>query len=131
MEGNNMTVSLKLAKFARKLGFDGVTSFAYCFDTGNKSYYINYDPDYFLNSKLWEKHYAAPSREQLHAWLMEKGIFVTVEVDQTMEPKFCYHIAVIDYKTNIWTNYDPSGTALFYKYVEALEEGLEEGLKLL
>lgn len=131
MRDNDLIVSLKVAELARKKGFDGVTDFGYCFDTTKNGYYADYDPNYFSNTSLWEKHFAAPTREQLHVWLMQKGIFITIEVDQTMEPKFCYHIATFEPKTYEWKNHDPSGTALFYKYEQALEEALEEALKLV
>jgi hypothetical protein len=131
MNGIDLIVSLKVAELARKKGFEERTDVGYCYDVGKGAYYLNYDQDYFLNPSLWEKHFAAPTREQLNLWLRNKGIFITIEVDQTFEPKFCYHIATFDQATYEWKNLDPTGTTLFYKYEQALEDGLEEALKLV
>ncbi len=131
MEENTEIVSLKLAKLARQKGFNLRCDNGYCFDTDQKAYYTNHDPGYFVNDKLWKKHFAAPKREELNQWLRANGIFITVEVDQTFEPKFCFNIATFDKKTYEWNNYDPTMTALYYTYEKALEDGLEEALKLL
>lgn len=132
MRENNQLISLDLAKLARKKGFDEVCDNAYCLDNDKQAYYVNYDADYHQNSKLWEKHYAAPTHEELHKWLRDRKVFITVEVDQTLEPMFYYLISRF-FETSqdlIWGNYDPSGTALFYKYEQAIDEALMEGLKL-
>jgi hypothetical protein len=134
MKENNELVSIKLAELARMKGFNDICDNGYCFDNDKQAYYINYDPKYFQNDKIWEKHYAAPTREQLHTWLRDRKIFITIEVDQTLEPKFCYSLSRFIETAEegcSWTNHDPSGTALFYKYEQALDEALEEGLKLL
>jgi hypothetical protein len=131
---NKEIVGINLAKIAKEYGYNNVCDYCYCFDSNLQSYYTNYDPDYFINEILAEQHYAAPTRENLNKWLREKNIFITIEVDQTLEPKFCYHIAKFsgnDLSGWEWKNFDPSGTALFYKYEQALEEALEEGLKLI
>ena len=130
MRENSMAVSLELAKLARDKGFDEVCDFGYCYDTTKDGYYSNYDPDYFKNSGLWEKHYAAPSREQLQVWLQKQGIFVIVDVDQTMEPKFAYKINKHLGSGN-WNKHGSDWSDLYYRYEQALEEGLLEGLKLV
>lgn len=131
MRENKQLTSIELAKLAKSKGFNDVCDNAYCLDREKIAYYISYDPGYFKNNDLWEKHFAAPRREELHAWLRDKGVIIVIDVDQTFEPKFCYSIAQFDKNTFEWKNHDPSGTALFYTYEAALEEALMEGLKLL
>lgn len=130
MKGNEMIVSLKVAELARLNGFDEVTNFAYCYDTTKEGYYINFDPEYFSNKKLWDKHYAAPTREQLQIWLQKQGIFVIVDVDQTLEPKFAYKVTIHLGEGN-WTKNKSNWSDLYYRYEHALEAGLIEGLNQL
>jgi hypothetical protein len=130
MRENNMAVSLELAKLARAKGFDEVCDYGYCYDTTKEGYYADYDPGYFINSMLWEKHYAAPSREQLQVWLQKKSVFVIVDVDQTLEPKFAYKINKHLGDGN-WDKLGNDWSDLYYRYEQALEQGLTEGLKLL
>jgi hypothetical protein len=76
----------------------------------------------------------APLQSDLHNWLMENfGIYVTIEVDQTMEPKFCYSIYQYKFDKkgyNEWRNllHPRVYSDLYYTYAEALEKGLEEAL---
>lgn len=132
MDENKRIVSLKVAQLARAKGFNDTCDHAYCYAINDGSYYLNHDHQFFVNDQLWEKHYSAPKREELHEWLRNKGVFIVIDVDQTLEPKFCYSISQYKDEGSIeWKNHDPSGTALFYKYEQALEEALEEGLKLI
>lgn len=126
MKENNQIVSLAVAELAKEKGFDNLTDFAYCFDTTQGAYYVNYDPEYFQNSNLWEKHIAAPTREQLQIWLQKNQIFVIVNVDQTFEPKFAYKISQ-HLGNGVWDN-NEKWSDLFYRYEQALEAGLLEGL---
>jgi len=125
-----MAVSLNLAKLARVKGFDEVCDFGYCYDTTKDGYYMNYDPDYFKNSALWEKHYAAPTREQLQVWLQKQSVFVIVDVDQTLEPKFAYKINKHLGEGN-WDKLGGNWSDLYYRYEKALEDGLTEALNTL
>lgn len=127
MKGNAVIVSLELAKLAREKGFDEVTHFGYCYDPKMEGYYINYDPDYFNNASLWENHYAAPSREQLLVWLQKQDIFVVVDVDQTLEPKFVYKVTK-HLGNGSWDIFGPLWSDLYIRYEQALEAGLTEGL---
>jgi len=78
----------------------------------------------------------------LQKWLREKyNIFVQVEVDQTLEPKFVY--VVIRYlkdkdgewvksaHTDFYGGRESSYSDLFYTYEEALEAGLEYSLRFI
>lgn len=125
-----MAVSINLAKLAREKGFDETCNFGYCYDKEKDGYYADYDPGYFKNSILWEKHYAAPSREELLVWLQKQGVFVIVDVDQTLEPKFTYKINRYFGDGN-WDKYGSDWSDLYYRYEQALEEGLTQALNLV
>lgn len=46
------------------------------------------------------------------------NLFSSIEVDQTMEPKFCYSLS--KYNENLqWDNISPSHSELYYTYEEA------------
>jgi len=130
MKNNNALVNIGLAQLAKEKGFDEICDAGYCFDTTKQAYYTNYDPDYFKNSLLWEKHTAAPTREQLQTWLRERNVIVTVEVDRTYEPKFVYSVDVYKDGGN-WDKELNKYSDLYYKYEQALEDGLQEGLSKL
>ena len=87
-----------------------------------------------------------PTQTLLQKWLRDNHkIFVTVRVDSTLEPKFCYSLKwVTEYSDGSFewmsTNhqdYTYNGkpgqhfSDLFYTYEEALEEGLYEALHLI
>jgi len=127
MKENNALVSITLAQLARKKGFDETCDFGYCFDVNKQGYYTNYDPNYFKNSSLWEKHVAAPTREQLQKWLRDRNVFVTIELDRTYEPKFVYSVDLYKEGGN-WDKNLNKYSDLYYTYEQALEDGLLEGL---
>jgi hypothetical protein len=127
---NTRLVTLEVAKLARLAGFDDKCDWAYCYDTQKDAYYENYDPNYHRNSILWEKHYAAPTREEFQLWLQKQGVFVIVDVDQTNEPKFVYKVNR-HFTDGNWDKLGDNWSDLYYRYEQALEDGLLEGVKLL
>jgi hypothetical protein len=64
------------------------------------------------------KEIKAPLYQQAFRWFREKhDLFATVEVDQTMEPKFCYSLS--RYKGDFqWDNILPTYSELYYTYEE-------------
>jgi hypothetical protein len=56
---------------------------------------------------------------QAFRWFREKhGLFSVIDVDQTMEPLFCYSLS--KYKGNFqWDNILPTYSELYYTYEEA------------
>jgi hypothetical protein len=62
---------------------------------------------------------AAPLYQQAFRWFREKyNLFSVIDVDQTMEPLFCYSLS--KYKGNFqWDNILPTYSELYYTYEEA------------
>ena len=62
---------------------------------------------------------SAPLYQQAFRWFREKhGLFSVIDVDQTMEPLFCYSLS--KYKGDFqWNNILPTYSELYYTYEEA------------
>jgi len=69
----------------------------------------------------------APTQAQLQKWLREKGFFVSVEAD-TYNEIVKYNANILNLKTLL---HPLDGFTIFPSYENAMEEGLQEGLKLL
>lgn len=126
----NHIVGLELAKLARAKGFNEVCDYAYCYDNDKQAHYLGLDLEYYRNSMLWEKHFSAPSRDQLQKWLRDRNIIVTIELDRTYEPKYVYSVDVYKDGGN-WDKEYNQYSDLYYTYEQAFEEGLIAGLKKL
>ena len=63
--------------------------------------------------------YKAPLYQQAFRWFREKyNLFSIIDVDQTMEPMFCYSLS--RYKGDFqWDNILPTYSELYYTYEEA------------
>lgn len=129
MKAQGLIIGLELAKLARKAGFNEITDYAHCFDTVKKGYYISYDPDYFVNTELWDMHYAAPTIEQLHAWLRAKNIVVLIGLADklSLKPSYYPQVYVCD---RIWRD-RISDQKVFSTYEAAFEDGLKIALESL
>ena len=70
----------------------------------------------FLN---YGSHLCAPLYQQAFRWFREKHyLFSVIDVDQTMEPLFCYSLS--KYKGDFqWDNILPTYSELYYTYEEA------------
>lgn len=129
MKAQGQLIGLELAKLARKAGFDETTDHAHCFDTVKKGYYVSYDPDYFVNSDLWDKHYAAPTHEQLHSWLRSRNRIVLIDLTNKLSLKPSY-IAKVYASDPIWTDI-VTDHQIHREYELAWEEGLKLALESL
>lgn len=95
-------VSLKTAKLAKKKKFNlFCTAWYGCDDPQEGEPNKLFERDYAQYGTLWNTNlqkgtwiYEAPTLSILQQWLREKhNIFVFVDVDQTMEPKFCWSVS--------------------------------------
>lgn len=80
-----------------------------------------------MNEKTKTAFHAITQRK-----LREKhNLFIEISVDCTSEPKFCYSIR--QYKDNKWINmlYPRTYSDLYCTYEDALEDGLQQMLKLI
>ena len=69
----------------------------------------------------------APTYSQTFRWFRERHqLFGTINVDQTMEPKFCY--SIVRYELNEWKTV-VYNSDLFYTYEEAEVECMKEMVK--
>lgn len=135
-------IKVATAKLAKEKGFNLETLF-YCTSFGNgyieKSDHSGY-PIYTIRGRLESfntkypisKLYDAPTQSELQTWLRTKNIivFITpieVSTGDSQGVRFAWDIS--DFKGEMLGGDDsPLG---FLTYEEALEKGLEEGLKLL
>ena len=101
----------------KNLGFD-----EYCYAKYNRKEFqhnslgggINYNDISYGNNLI-----SAPLYQQAFRWFREKyNLFSVIDVDQTMEPLFCYSLS--KYKGNFqWDNILPTYSELYYTYEEA------------
>ena len=104
-------ISFETAKLANKKGFFGNGNIMTIFPTSKKHFDISN---------------IAPTQSLLQAWLRkEHNIHVTSHCKNTKKPKGTYTLTV---ETNNETEYYHYG---WNTYEEALEKGLQEGLKLI
>lgn len=136
-------VSVKTAKLAKKKNFDLYCAMWYGCDnpssglSGNKLM----ERDYVTIKDLWKEEtqkgtliYEAPTLNILQQWLRERhNIFVFVDVDQTMEPKFVWSVSKMKTfkdETFEWTRRKISSD-LYRTHDAALEDGLIQGLNMI
>ena len=104
----------------KRLGFDDECVGYYSPDMDGKYYLFTSSTD---NTNRMEKYNPnvcpAPLYQQAFRWFREKyDLYSTTEVDQTMEPKFCYSLS--KYKGDFqWDNILPTYSELYYTYEEA------------
>lgn len=134
------TINLETAKLAKEKGFN-VPTLAWFFSNfmaGLDYIKVNYigpgqfgdvtKPEDHNNAEYYLKRYSAPTLTILQEWLMKAhNIYVIIEMDYTMEPKFVHTISVFKEEDFSYdkTNYSD----LFRTYHDALEDGLFEALK--
>lgn len=136
-------VSLKTAKLAKKKKFNLYCAAWYGCDDPVSDFPKNkfFERDFVIVPDLWKKQsqkktliYEAPTLNILQQWLREKhNIFVFVDVDQTMEPKFIWSISkYIEFSDGSfnWSKKEQS-EFLYRTHDKALEEGLIQGLKMI
>ena len=129
-------ITLQTAKLAKEKGFDVRCEKAY-FETGRHILETIRDGEItfpYKPPRILKRNYGdeftifiaeAPTQSLLQKWLREEyNIDVIVECDNNGD-KF--------YKVRVWENgnYNLLYLTLFKKYEEALEAGLQEGLKLI
>jgi hypothetical protein len=93
----------------KELGFDDYNIAWYAIvDEKPKMVFLNYG-----------SHLCAPLYQQAFRWFREKHyLFSVIDVDQTMEPLFCYSLS--KYKGDFqWNNILPTYSELYYTYEEA------------
>ena len=106
---NKAFIPYEQALELKELGFDDYNIAWYAIvDEKPKIVFLNYG-----------SHLCAPLYQQAFRWVREKyRLFFTIEVDQTMEPKFCYTLS--RYKGDFqWDNILPTYSELYYTYEEA------------
>ncbi len=69
----------------------------------------------------------APTQAQLQKWLREKGLFVSAETVEGNN-RLKYSAVVKDIKTN---EFILDGFSMYIEYEDAIEDGLQEALKLI
>lgn len=94
---------------------------------------------YHINSDDEVYTFSSPSQSDLQGWLRDvHQIYIDVQTDCTCDPKFAYEINVFngnprDLSESGWGWYfhKQKDWRLYYKYEDALEEALVEGLSLI
>lgn len=99
----------------KELGYDYYNYAWYIIDDGKP--YITYFNYY--GKSISPFHSIAPLYHQAFRFFREKyNLYSTIEVDQTMEPKFCYSLS--RYRGDFqWDNILPTYSELYYTYEEA------------
>ena len=94
----------------KQLGFNELCLFYY---TDNEALRI------YHQSEIYDDLVGAPLYQQAFRWFREKyNLFSVIDVDQTMEPLFCYSLS--KYKGDFqWDNILPTYSELYYTYEEA------------
>jgi hypothetical protein len=144
-------ISFETAKLAKEKGFNIECKYRY-FKVDKHSTFSKFHPiDSYITSTLTyeedtsgclpsSKTGEAPTQSLLQKWLREvHQIYVQIETDQTTYPKFCYSISrFIGNPNNLsekewyWDKLPYNENwSLHRKYEEALEEGLQNALKLI
>ncbi len=122
-------ISFETAKLAKEKGFD----------EGCKKYYstdkqFHSSKQILTHKSLRSGGYLISTQSLLQKWQREKhNTYIVVELDQTSDPKFCFIIRKF-YKSKCqWDNLlgNKTFSDLYYTYEEALEQGLQEALKLI
>ena len=106
---NKEFVPYEQALELKELGFDDYNIAWYAIvDEKPKIVFLNYG-----------SHLCAPLYQQAFRWFREKhDLFSVIDVDQTMEPLFCYSLS--KYKGDFqWDNILPTYSELYYTYEEA------------
>lgn len=90
-------------------------------------------PKEYFQSHI-ENFIPVPLYDQVINWLIKKhNIYLTVKVDQTLEPKYCYSISQYNESSEyeaLWTNHVVNSD-LYYKYNKALQDGILKALSII
>jgi hypothetical protein len=127
-------ITFETAKLTKEKGFDWIVSEAYDLEGNLGNYYdiVGEEPFTEDNTDYDALRHNAPTQEVLKKWLREKhNIHMTVDLFPHTEKEKMYQVHG-DYKNGDywnWVDYDGNGT--FSNYEDALEFGLQEGLKLI
>ena len=135
-------ISFETAKLAKEKGFSIICDYVYDIvaDEVNPVITRNQQPSGNFLSYFHDRFISTPTQSLLQKWLREvHQIYVQIETDQTTYPKFCYSIArFIGNPNNLsekewyWDKLPYNENwSLHRKYEEALEEGLQEALKMV
>ena len=120
-------INFDTAKLAKEAGFDGSEHLEWYYTIDGKTEYTQYYDDRPSNSELGDSGYAAPLQPELQEWLMEQDVHLYVYGRGILENGYsCMVFNRDDLKTAVSTP-DPT----FKTYHEALENGLQRGLKCL
>jgi len=136
-------ITYKTAVLARAKGFDIPVSEFFLIE--KEELYTDGDIIELANHNEFPDVISAPTQSVLQQWLRERNIFLTIRVDSTFEPKFCYSLkwlkeysdGTLDWLSTNHQNYTFNGKGgftysdLYYKYEEALEDGLYEALHII
>jgi hypothetical protein len=124
----------------KELGFDEHCLAFYGGDGDSKIYYNslrNGSGDY-VPYKASERHkwFGAPLYQQAFRWFREKhNLFSVIDVDQTMEPKFCYSLskyadpydwAILVFNSELYYTYEEAELACLKKLIEIVKNDLGE-----
>lgn len=133
------TISYETAKLAKEKGFNIIVNKYYksqnllVLKDGIEIFLLDNIEQIDYSHISYCDLYLAPTQSLLQKWLREvHNIFITIEVDMTLEPKFCYCIS--SYKDfGEWKNEISPRTYsdLERTYELALEKGLKQALLLI
>ena len=115
-----MKVQFNTAKLAQEKGYDVFTYNIYDL-TGR---FCEGNP--YSNNTIWigEDVYKAPTQSELQKWLRSKGVYVEPQLVDTLTGQHQYQIFTTGNGTR-----NPG--KIYDTYEEALEEGLQQALKLI
>jgi len=102
----------------KELGFEEISLDAYYKTTDGGVSLVRF-PDEERQINYPFERIPAPLYQQAFRWFREKHyLFSVIDVDQTMEPLFCYSLS--KYKGDFqWNNILPTYSELYYTYEEA------------
>ena len=126
---NDVLISFETAKLAKEKGF----------------YQKDIDDHYLSNGQLSTNPYldsingksfgSAPTQSLLQKWLREKGIIIVPLYGYNDNPNWSVHVEVVEWMVENKNSVLISGIdfepGLYETYEDALEKGLQEGLKLV
>ena len=125
-------ISLETAKLAKEKGFDVPCTKHY---SSNKNetggYDIHRSRQYVTHKSLRSGGYLAPTQSLLQKWLRDKHrLYLTVDV-AVYGDEGRYAAQLVGYHKLKFTNVLIDGFTIYNTYEEALEEGLQQALKLI
>jgi len=122
-------ITFETAKLAKEKGFDWQTRDGYHSDLQDNEFWESWDlylSDHFKKRLVSQDVYAAPTQSLLQKWLREEyKIFLNSITGYDLGTRF----QILYEEEGI--SFDDLYTNMFETYEEALEEGLQEALKLI